>query len=157
MNKYNLNYKLVNCTTNDIEILEIYKLHSVLDYANNLSKSEISKIKNYVYEMVPNQIEKYKLIIFENKLIGCLLVYNYNDGVLLDEIYLIEEYRNKGIGTDIILNIINYNKVVYLWVYKDNNNALKLYKKMGFEIIQETNTRYYMKCKILVTKTDKIN
>ena len=57
---------------------------------------------------------------------------------ILDEIYLEEEYRNKGIGTDIIENILKINTIVYLWVYKKNIKAISLYKKMKFKIINET-------------------
>lgn len=41
--------------------------------------------------------------------------------------------------------ILKKNNIVYLWVYKDNINAIRLYKKAGFNIIEETNTRYYMR------------
>lgn len=139
-----MNYKLANATLNDVKILESYKLHSILDYADNISKEEINKIKNYVYETIPSQIKKYKLIIYGDKIIGCLLIYNYDNGVLLDEIYLIDEYRNKGIGSDIIKKLILKNNIIYLWVYKLNTKAIALYKKLGFKIIKKTETRYYM-------------
>ncbi len=70
---------------------------------------------------------------------------NKDDGVLLDEIFIEEDYRNKGVGTDIITSIIFENDIVYLWVYKLNTKAISLYKKLGFTIIQETDSRYYMK------------
>ncbi len=76
---------------------------------------------------------------------GCLLVIAKDDGVILDEIYLDVDYRNKGIGTNIIKSILEINPVVYLWVYKQNVKAVSLYKKMKFEVIEETDTRYYMK------------
>lgn len=74
-----------------------------------------------------------------------ILLTNNDDGKLLDEIYLEEEYRNKGIGTKIIMDILNNNDVVYLWVYKENEKAISLYKKLGFNVIEETESRYYMK------------
>ena len=61
---------------------------------------------------------------------------------------LSEEYRNKGIGTDIIKKVISNNDTIYLWVYKENLKAISLYKKIGFFVIDETESRYYMKyCK----------
>lgn len=56
-----------------------------------------------------------------------------------------EEYRNKGLGTDIIKNILKINPIVYLWVYKENKKAISLYKKLNFKIIDETENRFYMK------------
>ena len=74
-----------------------------------------------------------------------MLLTNNGNGKLLDELYLEEEYRNNKIGTDIIKNILNKNDVVYLWVYKLNTKAISLYKRLGFQIMEETETRYYMK------------
>ena len=63
---------------------------------------------------------------------------------MLDEIYIEKDYRNKKIGTNIIKDILKNNDTVYLWVYKDNIKAIKLYKKLGFLIKEETDSRYYM-------------
>ena len=70
---------------------------------------------------------------------------NKDDGVLLDEIYIEEQYRNKGIGKDIIRNVLKGSDVVYLWVYKENERAISLYKDLGFKVIDETEERFYMK------------
>ena len=87
----------------------------------------------------------YKIIYHNSDKIGCLLVESKDDGVLLNEIYLEESYRDKGIGTDIIRTVILKNNTVYLFVYKSNVRAVSLYLKLGFRMIEETETRYYMK------------
>lgn len=51
------------------------------------------------------------------------------------------------IGTNIITNIIEKHPIVYLWVYKNNIRAISLYERLGFKVIEETKTRYYMKYK----------
>ena len=81
----------------------------------------------------------------DNKIIGSFLLVNKDDGILLDEIFIEEPYRNKGIGTNIIKEVINNNDIIYLWVYKENVQAISLYKKLGFNVIEETESRYYMK------------
>ena len=141
-----MNYKLMKANIDDVSILIDYKLKNIFDYAENLSLEEIKQINNYVKSNVPKEIDDYRVICINDKKIGCLLVVNKDDGVLLDEIYLEEKYRNKGIGTSIIKKILSNYNIVYLWVYKLNTRALSLYKKLGFKIIAETETRYYMKC-----------
>ena len=140
-----MNYNLVYVTKNDISKLIEYKLKSIFDYAENLSLEEINQINDYVKSNVPKELNNYKVICIDDKKVGCLLITNKDDGVLLDEIYLEEKYRNKGIGTSIIKEILSNYNIVYLWVYKLNIKALSLYKKLGFKIINETKTRYYMK------------
>lgn len=140
-----MNYNLINATSNDIDYIKKSKLYNIFTYADDLPKDEIMRINNYVDEHIPVEITDYKIIMCSNDRVGCLLVTKKDDGVILDEIYLEEEYRNKGIGTDIIKNILKNNSIVYLWVYKKNIKAISLYKKMEFKIIDETENRYYMK------------
>ena len=52
------------------------------------------------------------------------------------------------IGTDILKNILSKNKIVYLWVYKDNIKAYNLYKQLGFMEIKDTDSRYLLKYNI---------
>ena len=138
-------YKLECATKDDIELLISYKLATILDYAKDLTKAEIEKITNYIKNTIPIQIDDYEIIIINNKKVGCLLLEKYEDGILLNELYLDKNYRGKGIGTNILNNILNNNSKVYLWVYKENILALNLYKKLGFKIKETTETRYFMK------------
>ena len=140
-----MKYDLLNATNNDIDYIKKAKLYSIFKYAHDLSKDEILKINNYVEKHIPIEMIDYKIVIYDNRKIGCLLVTKKDDGAFLDEIYLEEEYRNKGLGTDIIKNILKINPIVYLWVYKENKKAISLYKKLNFKIIDETENRFYMK------------
>lgn len=140
-----MDYKLIKSSNNDVNKLIDYKKKTIFEYANNLSQEEIDKINNYVNNNVPKLINNYSNIVVDNKVVGCLLLTNKDDGILLDEIYLEEEYRNKGIGTSIIKDIIANNSIVYLWVYKENIKAISLYNKLGFKVIEETESRNYMK------------
>ena len=140
-----MNYKLVKSSNDDIDKLIDYKKKTIFEYANDLPNNEINKINNYVNNNVPKLLDNYFNIVVDDKIVGCLLLTDQDDGILLDEIYLEEDYRNKGIGTDIIKNVISNNDIVYLWVYKENLIAVSLYKKLGFTVIEETESRYYMK------------
>lgn len=139
-----MKYKLINATLEDIEILKEYKLRSIFDYAKDISEEEKTRIINYVDENTQKDISNYKVLIINDKINGCLLVKDYQDGIMLDEIYIERQYRNIGIGTQIIKTILDNNKIVYLYVYKENK-AYNLYKKLGFNILEETETRYLMK------------
>ncbi|MFB6340961.1 GNAT family N-acetyltransferase [Saccharicrinis sp. FJH62] len=67
-------------------------------------------------------------------------------------ISLFEEYRNQGIGTRLMDKMINHlqrcgYKQTSLSVQKENY-AVKLYKKVGFEIIDENDEDYIMLLKL---------
>ena len=98
-----------------------------------------------ICECVPTLIKEYKNIIYNKKIIGSILIRKIDGGLLLDEIFIENEYRNKGIGSSIIKNyVLNFDGNVYLYVYKDNTNAFNLYKKLEFKVKEETDSRYYM-------------
>ena len=122
-------YKLVNAKKQNISLLVKYKLETIFEYAVDIDKNEESKIINYVNTEVPQLLKDYKLIVVDSNIVGCLLIVTYEDGIMLDEIYLEENYRGLGIGSAIINNLIKKQNLIYLWVYKKNDKAIKLYEK----------------------------
>ena len=141
----NFKYILKEAQKKNLPLLEKWKIQTILEYASDLSVEELSEIKNYVHKNVKENIQLYNLIVVNENNVGCVLVRPYKDGYLLDEIYLESLYRNQGIGTSIICDILKQYAVVYLWVYKKNRKAIRLYKRLGFGVSEETETRYLMK------------
>ena len=139
-------YKLVKASKKDIPRLIQYKKDIIYVYIKCLSEEEEEKenINEYVINSVNEIFKDYYNIIIDDKIIGSVCIRDLENAKLLDEIYLEKEFRNKGIGTDIIRKIIENNESVYLWVYKENIKAVLLYKRLGFKIIDETEFRYYM-------------
>lgn len=140
-----INYELIKSSYDDVDRLIEYKKKTIYEYAKNLTNDEIDEINSYVVSEVSRLLDDYCNIVVDGEIVGCLLLTDKDDGKLLDEIYLEEAYRNKGIGTDIIKNVIENNSIIYLWVYKENKKAISLYKTLGFKVYEETELRYYMK------------
>lgn len=68
--------------------------------------------------------------------IGLLEICIEQDYIDLVNIEIIKEYRSYGIGTNIIKKVIDNvttQKRVSLRVFKDNNKAKKLYRRLGFK------------------------
>ena len=141
-----MEYTLEKSCKDDIERLIDYKKKTIYEYAYDLSQKEIQKIDDYVFNEVSKLLSDYCNIVVDGKIVGCLLVTNIDDGKLLDEIYIEENYRGRGIGSDIIRNVLYDNDIVYLWVYKANKRAISLYERLGFSVIRETDSRFYMRC-----------
>ena len=137
-------YKFVKSSKKDIPRLVQYKKDIIYMYIKCLSGEEKENINEYVITSVNEIFKDYYNIIIDDKIIGSVCIRDLENAKLLDEIYLEKEFRNKGIGTDIIRKIIENNESVYLWVYKENIKAVLLYKRLGFKIIDETEFRYYM-------------
>ena len=137
-------YKLVKASKKDIPRLIKYKKDIIYMYSKDLVEDERNKIDEYVITSANEMFEDYYNIIIDDKIIGSILLKDMPQGKLIDEIYIEKEFRNNGIGTDIIKKLIENNESIYLWVYKDNAKAVSLYKRLGFKVIDETESRYYM-------------
>ncbi len=134
---------------NDVDMLLDMKLDIILSSKEiaELDKRELEKIVNYSEEEIRENLEDYKIIEDDDRnVIGIYALFDYDDGKLLDTIYVINSNRRKGIGTRIIKNIIlNNYQPIYLWVYKSNKLAVKLYEKLNFKMKDETDIKYFMK------------
>ncbi len=88
-----------------------------------------------------------ELIYLKDDLVG---FYNGNDKdnktYEIGNICVKPEYQNKGIGTAVLNEILFEHKGqdIKLQVFKINENAIRLYKKLGFEKVEETKTHYIM-------------
>ena len=95
---------------------------------------------------------------YDNKVIGACWTRIMDDYGHIDNespsfaISLYEEYRGKGIGTELMIRMLQLlkekrYKQASLAVQKANY-AVKMYKKVGFEIIDENAEEYIMICKL---------
>ena len=138
-------YKLVKASKKDIPRLIKYKKDIIYMYSKDLAEDERNKIDEYVITSVNEMFKDYYNIIIDDKIIGSILLKDMPQCKLIDEIYIEKEFRNNGIGTDIIRKMLENNRNIYLWVYKENKKAISLYNRLGFIIVDETDSRYYMK------------
>lgn len=59
-------------------------------------------------------------------------------------------YRGKGIGTAVMTAVISrlrelgYKRIRNSTVYKWNENSLKMHRKLGFQVVGETEDEYYL-------------
>ncbi|MEL6306691.1 MAG: GNAT family N-acetyltransferase [Chloroflexota bacterium] len=79
--------------------------------------------------------------------IGVFSVLNMDSYLFLSRIEILPAYQNQGIGTKILTSLIvrahAQRKPVMLRVYK-LNPAVRLYKRLGWQIIRQDETQYDM-------------
>lgn len=94
----------------------------------------------------------------DNKIIGAVWVRIMNDYGHIDDqtpsfaISVFKDFRNMGVGTALMKNMLTLLKEqgyrhASLAVQKENY-AVKMYKKVGFEIIGENDEEYIMICEL---------
>lgn len=135
-----LNYTLRPYTTKDYEFVYETKKVAYKIYVE-INWGEWNETKQR--EMFVNFINTYgkdiKIIIENNKPIGFYHCENLeNNGYEIGNICIIPECQGRGIGTKILNDIIEENKLkdIYLRYFKQNP-VVKLYERLGFETIDE--------------------
>lgn len=113
---------------------------------------ELGKLLNDNFEntyLIDNYIDDKNYIILVNKsdkINGFLIVYKNIDYYELEIIVVSSECRNKGIATKLLNyftnNYCKINDEIFLEVSCENTNAINLYKKIGFDIIN-IRKKYY--------------
>ena len=124
----------MNATKKDIDVITSIKLVTMIDDVmdKKLSHEERKKIEEAIKKEIKEDYDKYQVIYVNKKRAGVYIAVPYKNGVMIDEIYLFDEYRNKGIGTSIINKIRESNNFTYIWLYKDNNDMYRFLKRLGF-------------------------
>lgn len=116
-----------------------------------------SKVINYIKQDVKKSIKDTKMIMDGSKTIGMLTTCPIDNGEwwYIGEIYLIPEYRGKGIGSELLKEQIQNHDRIKLQVGYSNNKAKRLYESLGFKVIDKNdNGRFYL---MALDKTDSVN
>lgn len=135
-------------TFKTLEILDIETITALMQdfYAIDNYPIELETTKNLFHEFIKNEnLGRSWLISLDKKIVGYLILtfifsFEYKGRIaFLDELYIVETYRGKGIG-NLTLKFIKEQvrllnvKMMYLEVEDYNVNAQKLYLANNFEI-----------------------
>ena len=94
------------------------------------------------------KLNEFKIIVSENKDIGFLQLEEFNNNLNISEIHIVPEYQGQAIGSQIINDILhdekNQLKTISVGCFILNQRAKNLYERLGFRIINETETHYIM-------------
>lgn len=130
-------YTLKPATEDDVSILYKWKYDTIVKYAPKNNPQLLEDINFYCSRETRAQLSKYQVIYVGKDKAGSLLVYPKNDAKFIDEIYITNKHRGKGIGTDIIKTLQSNNDKLVLNVYKKNTSAISLYERLGFVLSKD--------------------
>jgi ribosomal protein S18 acetylase RimI-like enzyme len=92
--------------------------------------------------------EIHRLVIVSGQVAGLVAVEDEPTHLLLVKLYLLAKYRGMGLGSALLVQVLNYaqaqGKLVRLRVLRVNSDAKRLYERHGFKVVQETPERLFM-------------
>jgi len=94
----------------------------------------------WLKEVYMKLIEKDNVFVYgakaDNRLVGFILIMDMIDVLEVIRIAIKKEYRRQGRGENILREFISdSDKDIFLEVRTSNEKAIKLYKKIGFELL----------------------
>lgn len=116
-----------------------------LDSVNSKTRNN-PETTSFIENDAKENLKDTKMIMSHSTVIGILESCYIDDGEwwYIGEIYLIPEYRGKGIARTILQQEIDSHNKLKLRVSKDNTHAIDLYKSLGFGNSEEDEYAYIM-------------
>ena len=135
------------------------------DFVIDLVRKTIFPLVSKYYEVDENiykerfkiDFKERKILEIDKKPIGFYQTKQNNDELEIKGLFLIDEYRNKGIGKYLMEEFekIKEIKSLVLKVW-DNNNAVEFYKKLAYKIVEEKDHKFLMKKNRHEKSTDRL-
>ncbi len=143
-----MEYSFRNCTVNDFDFLFELKKQNFKWYVDKIWGWKDDEQKERLKQDLEEHLSHKRIILIDNKPVGIYVVHITENGDLfINEISILREYQNKGIGRKILEEQLKENQSkgirTILQVFKDNP-AKSLYEKLGFKVYGETETHYQM-------------
>ncbi len=154
-------YKIREIRENEYPILSdfLYEAIFIPEGMDKPPKSIIERPELQVYIKDFGKADDWCFVVeIKEKIVGAVWVRIMNDYGYIDDktpsfaISLYEEYRNLGIGTALMRDMLELlknkgYKKTSLSVQKANY-AVRMYQKVGFEVIDENEEEYIMVCRL---------
>ena len=117
---------------------------TLIDSYEDTSKIDYERVLKWVEQNLTTQLPNFRRIIYDGRLAGFFCLAETE----LDSLFVLPEFRGKGIGTAVLRHCQEESAELILYVFRNNIRAMALYKRMGFEITKEVgSTRYIMEWK----------
>lgn len=120
---------------------------ALVDAYEDLSKIDYNKVISWIERKITNNIHRYTVICMNGEKVGYFRLEEQGNEAELDDLYILPPYRNRGIGKEVLRRCLNMtDKPVFLYVFKQNEGAIRLYKSMGFSpVTAVSETRLIMR------------
>jgi len=117
----------------------IYGLSKALiDAYEDVASIPYEKVLAWVRKKIIDKIGQYTRVLKDGKIVGYYRLHEEEDAWELDDLYVLEQYRGRGIGSAVLAKCLkDAGGPVFLYVFKRNVGAVRLYERMGFRKQQD--------------------
>ena len=94
---------------------------------------------------IEKRIGEYTRVLWDGQTVAYFRFVPDGDRMELDDLYVLPEYRNRGVGTAVLRRCLAQGKPIYFSVFTGNTRAVALYEREGFHTAEDVSpTRMIM-------------
>jgi GNAT superfamily N-acetyltransferase len=109
----------------------------ILHY-EDLSQIHFEAVLRWMEQKIKDNMSDYTCVYRDDVPVAFYSLREDEEQTELDDFYVLEPYRNKGIGSEILKNCITKTQQpIYLYVFHANLGAIRLYERYGFVVTQQ--------------------
>lgn len=123
------------CTEEDIALIQEYQRKYVLSHEDP-TMIEMKDALELLYTKIEGNQEAYRCACKDGNKVGYVhVIEEIDQSYLLDDLFVLEKYREKGIGTEILRDVVqNADDAVYVYMYIKNTRLIDFFEKRGFYV-----------------------
>ncbi|PKL79700.1 MAG: hypothetical protein CVV27_01470 [Candidatus Melainabacteria bacterium HGW-Melainabacteria-1] len=145
-----MQYNLIPATSADEAWLENLRRDVYADLFNATwgAWDEARHARHFAACLERGQIQ---IIAIAGEPVGMVQIFNDSDALEVGEIQIEPAHQHRGIGTRILMDIVSAahkaGKAVRLSVGLQNHKALRLYERLGFQLLTQSETHTHLEYK----------
>lgn len=140
----NLSY---DCATQEDVPVIFAMAKDLVDTYEDVSTIDYEKVTRWMLMKISENISEYRCVFSEGMKVGYYRLSKEAEQTELDDFYILPPFQRRGIGTAVLQYCIaTANTPMYLYVFRKNIGAIKLYSRNGFSVSEEVGeTRYILR------------
>ena len=121
------------------QLIDTYEDKEAIDY---------DCVLKWVRRNLEQTLPRFTRVLYRGQVAAFYALIPSDEKTELDSIFVLPPFQNRGIGTRILHRCMeDADTPLFLYVFRRNTGAIRLYERNGFHIIKEVGkTRYIMEC-----------
>ncbi len=110
---------------------------ALIDQYEDTARIDYPAVLGWTRRKLERQISEYRRILWDGQHVGYLHFAPSQGQMELDDFYIFPEFQHRGIGSAVLRLLREETELpIFLYVFLENEGALRLYHRLGFLEVQ---------------------